>query len=382
MSGVASNIPVKVEPADAKQLAANLADANAQGQAVIPTGGGTKSEWGNPAVRADVAISTGKLNRVVDHAAGDMTVVVEAGCTIGDLQRTLAQQGQRLSCDPLWPDRATVGGILATNDSGAWRLRYGSLRDLVIGVTLALPDGTLAASGGRVVKNVAGYDLPKLVTGSLGTLGIITQAVFRLHPLPHASRTLTMQFASMGATQQAILTIQNSQLAHTALQLRLESGGEPELDILLEGTEAGIAAQQMQGKTLTGADLAEASSEVWQAREQLWPPSEGAAIAKVSVLPSRMEWLAEQVDTITNGPWAMLGQATGIVTLSLPAEPTMIATLRGVIELDGGSLNLLTRVDGLDSWSPVDDAIGLMRAVKAQFDPKGTLNPGRFVGGI
>ncbi len=153
---------------------------------MIPLGGGTKADWGNPVTRADVAISTAKLNRVVDHAAGDMTVVVEAGCTIGDLQRTLAQQGQRLACDPLWQEHATVGGILATNDSGAWRLRYGGLRDLVIGVTLALPDGTLAESGGRVVKNVAGYDLPKLVTGSLGTLGMITRAVFRLHPLPHA----------------------------------------------------------------------------------------------------------------------------------------------------------------------------------------------------
>lgn len=378
MSEVASKIPATIEPTDAKELAAVLADANAQGQAVIPTGGGTKAEWGNSATRADVAISTGKLNRVVDHAAGDMTVVVEAGCTIGDLQRTLAQQGQRLSCDALWPDHATVGGILATNDSGAWRLRYGGLRDLVIGVTLALADGTLAESGGRVVKNVAGYDLPKLATGSLGTLGIITRAVFRLHPLPHASRTLTMRFASIDAAQKAILAIQNSQLAHTALQLRLQAGGEPELDILFEGTEAGIAAQQAQVQTLIGADLAEASQETWQAREQLWPASEGAAIAKVSVLPSRIAWLTQQIGKAAK-EWMMLAHATGLVTVHMQGD---WSKLRNTVEADGGSLVLLTPVAGMDAWGSAGDALGLMRALKAQFDPKGTLNPGRFVGGI
>lgn len=374
-----------VTPETAQQLAQALCDADAQGLAAIPCGGGTKADWGNPPKRADVAISTSQLNRVVEHAAGDMTVVVDAGCTIAHLQETLALQGQRLSCDPLWPQQATVGGILATNDSGALRLRYGGLRDLVIGMTIALPDGTLAVSGGRVVKNVAGYDLPKLMTGSLGTLGIITQAVFRLHPLPHAAATYTMAFATIEAAQKAILAIQGSQLAHTALQVRLEKGGRPGLDILLEGTDAGIAAQAQQAGTLACTELVEVDAEAWQAREQLWSlADEGnrTAIVKISVLPSRIAWLAQQVDTYAKGDWAMLAQATGLATVCIAADGTALTHLRRAVEDDGGSLVLLTPVAGLDAWGPAGDAQKLMRAVKQQFDPKSTLNPGRFVGAI
>src|SRR5258707_5746105 len=132
-----------------------------------------------------------RLNQVIEHAWADLTVSVDAGCTFQQLQNTLAQHGQHIAVDPLWPERATVAGMLSTNDSGTLRIRYGALRDLIIGVTIALPDGTLASSGGKVVKNVAGYDLPKLVTGALGTLGVITRAIFRLHPLPHNVRSFT-----------------------------------------------------------------------------------------------------------------------------------------------------------------------------------------------
>src|SRR5207302_4207274 len=138
---------------------------------VIPLCGCTKLSWGNPPSRASLLRSTARLNRVLEHAWADLTVTIGAGCTIQTLQQTLAQHGQCLALDPLWPEKATVGGILSTNDSGALRLRFGALRDLIIGVTIALPDGTLASSGGKVVKNVAGYDLPKLATGALGTLG-------------------------------------------------------------------------------------------------------------------------------------------------------------------------------------------------------------------
>src|SRR5713101_1270815 len=142
----------------------------------------TKLAWGNSPAHAGLILSTARMNEIIEHAWADLTVTVQAGCTIQRLQETLAQHGQRLALDPLWPEKATVGGVLSTNDSGALRLRFGALRDLIIGVTIALPDGTLASSGGKVVKNVAGYDLPKLVTGAFGTLGVITRAVFRLHP--------------------------------------------------------------------------------------------------------------------------------------------------------------------------------------------------------
>jgi len=158
-----------VEPQSGEEAAEILRCANEDGAAVIPRGGGTKSDWGNPPARTDVMLSTARLNRVIEHAWADLTVTVEAGCTIAELQRTLARHGQRLAVDPLWPEKATVGGVLSANDSGVLRLRYGGLRDLVIGVKLALTDGTVAQSGGKVVKNVAGYDLSKLVTGAFGT---------------------------------------------------------------------------------------------------------------------------------------------------------------------------------------------------------------------
>ncbi len=211
-----------------------------------------------------------------------MTVTVEAGCTIHALQTQLAQHKQWLAIDPLWPGRATIGGILATNDSGALRLRYGALRDLIIGITVALPDGTLARSGGKVVKNVAGYDLPKLMTGALGTLGVITQAVFRLHPIPHFVRTLTASLSNADDAQKLMLAIQNSQLAHNALQARTAGYGI-EVDIMLAGTEAGIAAQHRYIQTR--ADVHESQSSVWSARENLWP---GAPIVKFSILPSQI----------------------------------------------------------------------------------------------
>jgi glycolate oxidase FAD binding subunit len=184
-----------ITPQSAQELAAMLAEANSRGQAVAPQGAGTKRDWGNPPARADILLSTAKLNRVVEHAWADLTVTVEAGCTIANLQATLAQHGQRLAVDPLWPEQATVGGVLSTNDTGVLRLSFGGLRDLIIGTTVALADGTLAESGGKVVKNVAGYDLPKLVTGALGTLGVITRAVFRLHPAARKSLTLSGLFA-------------------------------------------------------------------------------------------------------------------------------------------------------------------------------------------
>src|ERR1700681_3457825 len=241
-----------IEPGTERELAEILRLSNEAGLAVIPRGGGTKLGWGNSPARADMILSTARMTEIIEHAWADLTVTVEAGCTIQRLQETLGQHGQRLALDPLWPEKATVGGVLSTNDSGALRLRFGALRDLIIGVTIALPDGTLASSGGKVVKNVAGYDLPKLVTGALGTLGVITRAVFRLHPLPRAANTFSFPAENFPAMQQHILAIQDSQLAHTALQIRCASGELPAADILFEATDAGLAAQESQLRKLLG----------------------------------------------------------------------------------------------------------------------------------
>ena len=350
-----------VEPADEKETAAVLRDANATGRAVIPTGGGTKLDWGNPPVRADVMLSMRRQNRVIEHAWADLTVTVEAGCTIAQLQKALAEHGQRLAVDPLWPDRATVGGILSTNDSGSLRLAYGALRDLIIGVTLVLADGTIASSGGKVVKNVAGYDLPKLATGGMGTLGVITRAVFRLHPLPRNTRTLSIAVPDADSMQRVILGILGAQLAPAAVQARNGS-----VDILLEGTLDGITAQESTIKTF-GA-VHEGSPEVWKAREELW--GEGAVI-KFTTLPSRI--------AAASAPFSrFVVQATGIGYGKFDGD---LQALRTTMEKDGGSVVILGHTK-LDAWGSHGDALPLMRAVKEQFDPKGTLNPGRFVGGI
>jgi glycolate oxidase FAD binding subunit len=258
-----------IEPGTESELAEVLRLANDAGLAVIPRGGGTKLGWGNPPTRADLILSTARLTEIIEHAWADLTVSVEAGCTIQRLQETLAQHGQRLALDPLWPERATIGGVLSTNDSGALRLRFGALRDLIIGATIALPDGTLASSGGKVVKNVAGYDLPKLVTGALGTLGVITRAVFRLHPLPRNARSFSVLAGNGEETQRFVLAVQDSKLAHTFLQSHFSGEAPPVSDILFEGTEAGLVAQEAQLRKLAApANVKEASTPTWTARVQ------------------------------------------------------------------------------------------------------------------
>ena len=384
---------IVVEPESEKELASVLCLANEAGLAVIPCGGGTKLSWGNSPARADLLLSTARLDKIIEHVWADLTVTVEAGCTMQKLQDTLSQHGQRLALDALWPERATIGGVLSTNDSGALRLRFGSLRDLVIGMTIALPDGTLASSGGKVVKNVAGYDLPKLMTGALGTLGVITRAVFRLHPLPKITRTFSASAGNLEATQQALHAVQNSKLAHTAMQVRTADDVAPETDVLFEGTAAGLAAQETHLKKLLElVAVIEIPPTVWNARQELWRTLDSAAIVKFSVLPAD---IADGVETVRRVAahrqirWKAVVQATGLGWLRLDGSPVRLHAamqeLRTELERVGGSLIVLHRPAGiapLDAWGNAGDALPLMRGVKQQFDPKGTLNTGRFVGGI
>src|SRR5215472_4423879 len=383
-----------LEPASESQLAAVLHLANGSKLAVIPRGGGTKLGWGNPPSRGDIILSTAGLNKIIEHAWADLTVTVEAGCTIQTLQETLAPHGQRLALDGLWPERATVGGALATNDSGALRMRFGSLRDLVIGMTIALPDGTLASSGGKVVKNVAGYDLPKLVTGALGTLGTITRAVFRLHPLPRNSQTFAFGADSFEVMQRCMLAIQDSKIAHTSLQVRCSSEETPQADILFEATETGLSAQELQlRKILDSTQVTKESAEAWNARQDLWRADKNQdLIGKLSILPSDFAKFAKLLMVWSEThrfQWRMVFQATGVATLRLLGEAetlvSVVRLLRSNLIQDGGSFVVLRKpkaLSGMDAWGDPGDGLALMKAVKQGLDPKGTLNPGRFVGGI
>jgi glycolate oxidase FAD binding subunit len=422
------------EPRNETEVATALRVADNAGLSVIPRGGGTKTAWGNPPARADLILSTVRMNQVIEHAWADLTASVESGCTIGTLQNALAQHGQQIAVDPLWPEQATIGGILSTNDTGTLRIRYGGLRDLIIGVTIALPDGTLASSGGKVVKNVAGYDLPKLVTGALGTLGIITRAIFRLHPLPHNVRSFTFVPRDAADANRLVLAVQDSKLAHTGLQVRFNSGAAPEIDIRFDGTDAGLEAQtETLRKLVSPATETQSNDDVWHARQHLFgaarlnrskpwsaasllssvalakedarptastpadlPPaqdSQPAAIAKFSVLPASIPNTCQQLHDLAeplNVHWSAVVQATGLGWIRLgPANANAIEhvlqTLRSQLEPAGGSLVVQYRspeIPEIEAWGNPGDALPLMVSVKQQFDPRKTLNPGRFVGGI
>ena len=393
VAGVQPNLVV--EPGSEQELAKVLKLANESGLAVIPRGGRTKLAWGNAPERADVVLSTARLNRVIEHAWADLTVSAEAGCTIAKLQEALAKHGQRLALDALWAEHATVGGVLSTNDSGALRLRFGSLRDLVIGVTVALSDGTLASSGGKVVKNVAGYDLPKLVTGAFGTLGVITRAIFRLHPLPKETRTVSCVTVDARGAQEIVLAIQNSKLAHSGLQICCGSEMQPRADVLFEGTEAGLTAQVALAKTMMDATrVSDGAGDVWGARREICSAGTSGGeftVAKFATLPAQLAEAIETTARLSGGNlrWGIVAQGTGIGWLRLEGEVSAmhaaVRELRGAVEREGGSLVIAERPAGmgeLDAWGNTGDALPVMSAVKRQFDPRGTLNPGRFVGGI
>ncbi|MBZ5552323.1 MAG: FAD-binding oxidoreductase [Acidobacteriia bacterium] len=383
------------EPGNDDELARVLRCANSLGVHVVPRGHGTKLEWGNLPRHAELVLSTLRLNRVVEHAWADMTATVEAGCTVEEFQKVLGEHGQGLALDALWPERATIGGVLAANDSGTYRVRFGALRDLIIGITLALPDGTLAKSGGKVVKNVAGYDLPKLATGSLGTLGVITQAIFRLHPLPRAIRSLSFSTPDTASMNQSVLAVQDSKLAYTGLQIRADSNNPPQMDVRFEGTPEGIDAQVRQLLSLiTKAQQVETPPEVWKERQALWAGKDPSLLCKFSVLPSQLGALCDAVIRASKqlrlSP-RLVAQGLGLGFLRLDGENDLdwfrvITHLRTELDSLEGTLVVLhcplAVKSHIDVWGPVGDSEGLMHRVKEQFDPAAILNPGRFVGGI
>src|SRR5439155_5793876 len=209
----------RVAPTSADELAAALKGANEAGRAVAPVGGGTQLDLGMPPTRLDLVIETTGLNRVVEYEPADLTVTVEAGMRLAELQRILGEQGQFLALDPPAEEAATIGGLIATNASGPLRFSYGTARDLVIGTRVANPEGTLTHSGGRVVKNVAGYDLNKLYIGSLGTLAIVIELSFKLAPIPPASATVVGQFSDTASTSSVVGAVVRSPLSPLAIEL-------------------------------------------------------------------------------------------------------------------------------------------------------------------
>jgi glycolate oxidase FAD binding subunit len=387
---------IAIAPENVEQVSAILRCANENGFSITPYGAGTKQKWGNP-VSPALVLHTRRLNTLREHTWQDMTATVEAGCSWSSMQSALAHHGQFVALDPLWGDRATVGGIVATNDSGPLRLKYGSLRDLIIGMTIVLADGTIARTGGKVVKNVAGYDLHKLMTGAFGTLGIITEVTFRLHAVPRHTRNFTVTSSTAGPLGSLLLKLIDSHLGCQSIQLRgsgsresglrasgNQPGGRFALDIrlcalpeVLDAQTAPLAAL-VQSFALTVND---AGAEAWNAWQDQAGDAEALTI-KASMLPSEIAHFAEIVVGLGA---SSVTQATGIMLASFPAAAApRLPELRREFEAAGGSLTVLGQPTGadLDLWGTPPDTLVLMREIKRRFDPNGILNPGRFLGGV
>lgn len=373
---------IAVAPADAAQTAAVLRFANDNGLPVTPVGGGTKKGWGDP-VSPKIDLHTHRMNALLEHTWQDMTCTVQAGCTWSSMQAALARHGQFVALDPLWPDRATVGGVMATNDSGTLRLKYGGLRDLIIGMTVVLADGTVARTGGKVVKNVAGYDLHKLMIGAFGTLGLTTEITFRLHSLPVSLQSFTIFSPTVEPLGDLLLQLLDSYLGAQSIQLRtvgdsfgldIQLGALPEV---LKG-QSTLLLEMVQKVKLS---VEEASNEVWNSRQLLFADANGFTI-KATMLPSDIARFTSMAHSFGG---SAVTQATGMMTVFLPeGREEAISQLRREFTSRGGSLVVLQQpADAdVDLWGPPPNSFPLMQKIKQQFDPNGILNPGRFSGGI
>ena len=386
---------IVVEPPSAEAIADTLAWASRDSLSVVIRGGGTKLDWGTPPRAVDVVLSTTRMRAVLAHRHGDLTATVEAGAPLAAVNRELARHHQWLPLDPPSTDRATIGGIIATNDSGPRRHRYGAPRDLILGVGMARADGHLAKAGGIVVKNVAGYDLARLLTGSFGSLAVIVSATFKLFPLARTSRTVAIDIAGARELQSLASAFLASQLTPTALELELPP---PRLLVRFESVEAAADEQAREAVSLAAAQGAKArvlqdgdETAMWDAHDRR--PWEGrGAIVKVSVLVSdlgdTLTCLAEAagIDDCEVTGRAGLGVLLIRVDGDAEAQARLLTALRQRIPVGRGSAVLLRGSRELkarvDAWGPIGDGLDLMRAVKQRFDPSGILNPGRGPGGI
>jgi glycolate oxidase FAD binding subunit len=405
-------------PGTADEAARILAWAHQTKLAVVPRGGGTRMELGNAPRAYDLALSTQRLNRVLEHEPADLTVTVEAGLPLAELQATLRQQGQFLPLDPPAADGSTIGGVVAANASGPFRLRYGAARDLVIGTRVATTAGTLARSGGKVVKNVTGYDLNKLYVGSLGTLGLITELTFKVQPLPETEATLLARFPDRASACRCVYRVLRSPLTPSALEVSgiavdpstplrtgpsASSGPATALEVGLHAHLAGFRKPvDRMVSDLAGLARAEgalstqllddaSAAAAWGLLRDGPALRGGGARLKIAVPISQVVWAAEAAEGVAgqHGLRALVvaSAGTGIVRVGLDGEGDYLAAIRrlraevaeryGWVQVERCPLPLKSELDLLGEPG---DSHPIMRRLKEQLDPGAIMSPGRFLG--
>jgi len=412
-------------PGSVEEVSAVIARVSELGLPVIPWGGGTAASVGMPSARAGLVLGLRRLNRLVEHEPGDLTVTVEAGMTVGELQAALSGRGQWLSLDPADAERATIGGVLATNASGPRRHLYGTARDLLIGVTVVTAEGAIVKGGGKVVKNVAGYDLPKLFVGSYGTLGVIVEATFKLRPRPDDERLVCVSFDRLKDASAAVRALMASDLIPDAVELLDATaafgaggtGGALGLGRTLAPTPGAVLVVGFDGlgeqvewqcaglarltAGLGGRAPQALASEAWPklalGARAAFPVA--TAVMAFVVLPTQVAELMEQGAGAARArglaaAWAAHA-GVGVVSAALsaghePSEPAPIAAVlaewREIARAGGGLATLewapLAVKSQVAVWDDPGAAGRIMQRIKAELDPKNVLNPGRFVAGI
>ncbi len=410
MPAVAASLPIteKLTPADQPAYAAAVAEARAAGQAVYPLGGETSLDYGLPARKPGVGLSTLGLKRVIDYPARDMTITVEAGLTLAALEQILAVEGQRLPIDAPQAKVATLGGIVATNASGPRRYGLGTMRDYIIGISAIDGRGTPFKAGGRVVKNVAGYDFCKLLTGSLGTLGIITQLTFKLKPIPQRSVLLSTIVANATQAETLLTGLIDTRTTPTAIELisgpaweklNFVPNGQSAIVVGLEGTleevawmieqlkREWVAAGQAEVRLHSDAD----ADALWQALAEFPVEGDSPIVLQANMRPSRVVDFCELVNSCQL-PCSILAHAgSGVVVVRFEefsggdVSPVLVRQLQPGVALRDGHIKLLQANSSLGDlprqvvWGTRDASVSIMEAVRVQFDPDGILNPGRFV---
>jgi glycolate oxidase FAD binding subunit len=384
-------------PSSVEEASALFADLAAHGTAIAFAGGGTKLGFGNP-VEAGAVVRSSGLNRVLDYAPEDLVVTVEAGVTLAALQAALAPHKQRLAFDAPEPEKATIGGLVATNDFGQRRVRYGSLRDLIIGVQFLGAGGAITRGGGKVVKNVAGFDLPKLMVGSFGTLGFLTSATFRLHPVPETARMVIVHGLDAAGLRALTKTITRAQL-EPAVLLGLREGAASTALVVFEGFAAGVDEQVeslLRECAALGFEATAATPEerkTFHERHQAIR-SHGELHVKVTALPSDLETLDRDViaplcsalQDARATVYPSLGVAfVGGDIADLDVAIAAVRAVRTAAERGRGSLVLRRAPDEMralvDAWGSEPASIALMRRLKDRFDPENRLNRGRLFAG-